>query len=414
LTETATEPVAGLRPARRRWRWIAVAVLVAALAGGGYVAVRLSRPVPVPRVVQTVSPVYVIPGSPPVLPWPSAGQAVVDVDGVGRLGSSGGSRPVPIASVAKVMTAYLLLRHHPLAPNEDGPTMTVTAEDAAAYPAQLASGQSLVPVVAGEEFTLRQALQALLLPSANNIAHILARWDAGSSAAFVAEMNQTAARLGMTNTRYTDPSGLEPATVSTAADQVVLGRLAMAVPAFAQIVGMPQATLPMVGPARNVNTVLGMDGIVGIKTGSTDEAGGCLLFAADIGVEGRRLRVTGAVFGPSPAMADAFAASRRLIQAAAGLVHSYRVVSAGQHVATVRVVMDRSTTLAATGNVDMPGWPGLSYRIDTVAGVREGIAAGSSVGTLQVSASGVAVTTALKTTGELASPSWWDRITHWW
>ncbi|UWP86836.1 D-alanyl-D-alanine carboxypeptidase family protein [Dactylosporangium fulvum] len=319
---------------------------------------------------------------------------------------------MPIASVTKVMTAYLVLRDHPLRLDEDGPTVTVSADEAAAYPAQLASGQSLVRVVAGEVLTERQALQALLLPSANNIAHILARWDAGSSAAFVAKMNEAAARLGMADTRYTDPSGLDPATVSTAADQVILARAAMQVPVLAQIVAMPEATLPVVGQVKNVNTQLGQDGIVGIKTGSTDEAGGCLLFAAEISAEGRRFRLFGAVLAPGPNLADAFAASRRLIQASSGLLHQYRVVRAGEVVATVRGPMGRSTTLAATGDVDVLGWPGLTYRIDTLATVPGRVAAGTGVGTLRLTASATTVTTALQTTGALAPPSWWERITH--
>jgi len=74
-------------------------------------------------------------------------------------------------------------------------------------------------LVLSEQLTELQALQALLLPSANNIAAVLARWDGGSAGRFVARMNATARSLGMTHTRYTDPSGYDDATVSTAADQ---------------------------------------------------------------------------------------------------------------------------------------------------------------------------------------------------
>ncbi|WP_238005408.1 D-alanyl-D-alanine carboxypeptidase [Dactylosporangium sp. AC04546] len=391
---------------------MSVAAAVVVLAAGGFVTFRLTRAVPAPQIKQTLPQTYTIPGVAPVLPWPQAGQATVEIDGLGRLGSSGGSKPVPIASVAKVMTAYLILRDHPLRLDENGPTMIVTPEEAAAYPAQLASGESLVQVVAGEVLTERQALQALLLPSANNIAHILARWDAGSSAAFVTKMNQAAAQLGMADTRYTDPSGLSPTTVSTAADQVTLGRVAMQEPVLAQIVAMPKATLPVVGQVDNVNTQLGKDGIIGIKTGFTDEAGGCLLFAAEITSEGQRLRVIGAVLAPGPSTADAFEASRRLIQASSGLVHKYKVVHADEVVATLRGPTGRSTPLAATGDVNVLGWPGLTYRIDTVAALPGRIAAGSDAGTLKLTASAIAATTAVRATDALAPPGWWERITH--
>ena len=108
-----------------------------------------------------------------------------------------------------------------------------------------------MPVAAGEQLTERQALQALLLPSANNIAAVLARWDAGSEDRFVARMNATARSLGMTHTRYTDPSGYDDATVSTAADQVRIVDRAMRLPVFARIVATPSATLPVAGTVHN-------------------------------------------------------------------------------------------------------------------------------------------------------------------
>lgn len=391
---------------------MSVAAAVVVLAAIGFVTFRLTRTVPAPQIRQTLPQTYTIPGVAPVLPWPQKGQATVEIDGLGRLGSSGGSRPVPIASVAKVMTAYLILRDHPLGLDENGPTLTVSPEEAAAYPGQVASDQSVVRVVAGEVLTERQALQALLLPSANNIAHILARWDAGSSAAFVTKMNEAAAQLGMTNTKYTDPSGLEASTVSTADDQVTLARTAMQLPVLAQIVAMSKATLPVVGEVGNVNTQLGKDGLVGIKTGFTDQAGGCLLFAAEFSAEGQRLRIIGAVLAPGPSTADAFEATRRLIQASTGLLHKYKVVHAGEVVATLRGPTGRSTALAATGDVDVLGWPGLTYRIDTVGALPGRIAAGTDAGTLKLTASGPAVTTAVQATDALAPPSWWERVTQ--
>src|SRR5690242_15755993 len=133
----------------------------------------------------TLPDAYTIPGAPPRLPWPAQGQAALEVAGVGGFGTSGTVRPVPVASVAKLMTAYLVLRDHPMEPDRDGPTLTVPAADAAAYAGQAASGESVVRVEAGERLTERQALEALLLPSADNIAWILAEWDAGGVPAFV-------------------------------------------------------------------------------------------------------------------------------------------------------------------------------------------------------------------------------------
>jgi D-alanyl-D-alanine carboxypeptidase (penicillin-binding protein 5/6) len=154
-----------------------------------------------------------------------------------------------------------------------------------------------VPVAAGERLTERQALQALLLPSANNIAAVLARWSAGSVERFVAGMNATARSLGMTHTRYTDPSGYDDATVSTAADQVRIVDRAMRLPVFASIVATPSATLPVAGTVHNTNALLGHSGFVGVKTGSDDAAGGCFAFRSVRWIDGKRTTITGVVLG---------------------------------------------------------------------------------------------------------------------
>jgi serine-type D-Ala-D-Ala carboxypeptidase (penicillin-binding protein 5/6) len=229
--------------------------------------------------------------------WPVHGQAAVVLTGRSQVHAGPNQHAAPIASLAKVMTAYLVLRDHPLRPAEDGPAIALTDADAADTDRRRAQQESLVPIVAGEQLTELQALQALLLPSANNIAAVLARWDAGSVARFVARMNATARSLGMTHTRYTDPSGFDDATVSTAADQVRLVVRAMRLPVFATIVATPSATLPVAGTVHNTNTLLGRNGFVGVKTGSTAAAGGCFAFRAIRWIDGKPTAITGVVLG---------------------------------------------------------------------------------------------------------------------
>jgi D-alanyl-D-alanine carboxypeptidase (penicillin-binding protein 5/6) len=229
--------------------------------------------------------------------WPADGVSAADISGYGVTDGPGATRQVPIASVAKLMTAYVILQDHPLSASGSGPDITVEPSEAAAYPSQVADGDSLVAVAAGETITERQALEALLLPSADNMAWILARWDAGSQSAFTARMNAAARSLGMTATAYTDPSGLDPSTTSTAADQVRLGMAAMQVPALAAITAESTAVVPVAGVIRNTNALLGQDGIVGLKTGSTQAAGGCLLVAAWQQVDGHNVLIVAATFG---------------------------------------------------------------------------------------------------------------------
>jgi D-alanyl-D-alanine carboxypeptidase (penicillin-binding protein 5/6) len=288
------------RPATRRVRIrkLRVTVLLIVVAAGAAAlgiqlaessSSRASSPVDVLRVAREDA----VAGS----VWPAYGQAAFVEDGQPEIHAGPGQYAAPIASVAKVMTAYLVLRDHPLRPGEDGPSMTLTEADVADAERRRGQEESVVPVAAGEQLTELQALQALLLPSANNIAAVLARWDAGSESRFVARMNATARSLGMTRTRYTDPSGFDDATVSTAADQVRLVDRAMRVPVFASIVATASATLPVAGTVHNTDTLLGYDGFVGVKTGSDDAAGGCFAFRAIRWIDGKRTTITGVVLG---------------------------------------------------------------------------------------------------------------------
>jgi serine-type D-Ala-D-Ala carboxypeptidase (penicillin-binding protein 5/6) len=228
--------------------------------------------------------------------WPAYGQAAVQL-GQSKIYAGPNQYAAPIASVAKVMTAYVVLRDHPLQAGEDGPTITLTAADVADTERRRDRQESVVSIAAGEKLTELQALQALLLPSANNIAAALARWDAGSAGRFVARMNATARSLGMTHTRYTDPSGYDDATVSTAAEQVRIVDQAMLLSVFARIVATPRATLPVAGVVHNTDRLLGRDGFVGVKTGSDHAAGGCFAFRAVRWIHGKRTTITGVVLG---------------------------------------------------------------------------------------------------------------------
>jgi D-alanyl-D-alanine carboxypeptidase (penicillin-binding protein 5/6) len=260
--------------------------------------------------------------------WPAHGQAAFVQRGQSQVHAGPNQHAAPIASVSKVMTAYLVLRDHPLRLGQDGPTITLTDADVADTDRRRGQDESVVSVAAGEQLTERQALQALLLPSANNIAAVLARWDAGSEDRFVARMNATARSLGMTHTRYTDPSGYDEGTVSTAADQVRIVDRAMRLPVFASIVATPSATLPVAGTVHNTNTLLGQNGFVGVKTGSTDAAGGCFAFRAVRWIDGKRTTITGVVLGQPghDRIAAGLAAADAMVDRIAG--HSRRQVPA--------------------------------------------------------------------------------------
>ena len=228
--------------------------------------------------------------------WPARGQGAYLL-GNGRPAVSPHEQPVPIASLAKVMTAYLVLKHYPLIGTDVGPRFVVDQRAVEDTRERSRAGQSIVEVRAGEQFTERDALMAVLLPSANNVAVLLARDVAGSVASFVAEMNATAHTLRMSDTTYTDPSGYDDHTVSTALDQLRLAEVVAADDTLARMMSTRSYQLPVAGTIRNTNALLGQDGFVGMKTGSDHAAGGCFMFRSWRHTDHGEQPLTGVVLG---------------------------------------------------------------------------------------------------------------------
>jgi D-alanyl-D-alanine carboxypeptidase (penicillin-binding protein 5/6) len=264
--------------------------------------------------------------------WPQRGQAAFVLGNSGPAASPH-ERPAPIASLAKVMTAYLTLERYPLSGAQDGFTISVTAAQAQAAAQDAAQDQSVVAVRAGEQLTERQLLEALLIPSGNNIAWMLAARVAGSETRFLAEMNAATRALGMDHTIYTDPSGFDPSTVSTAADQLRVFQRAMRFQVFRQIVSMASVTLPVAGTLTNYNPLIA-EGYAG-KTGSDSAAGGCLAFFTHVTVGGRRLTAVGVVMGQgegsdtSVILAAAGEAAKQLVDSVAPAIRVRTIAAPG-------------------------------------------------------------------------------------
>jgi D-alanyl-D-alanine carboxypeptidase (penicillin-binding protein 5/6) len=250
--------------------------------------------------------------------WPVQGQAAYALAGH-PMHRSARSEVRPIASLAKVMTAYLVLARRPIAAGSNGFAMTVHARDVDDWHRRVAEDQSTVPVRAGERLTERQALAALLLPSANNIAIMLARRAAGSVRRFVRWMNRAARHLGMRHTTYTDPSGFDARTRSTPSDQLRLADRTMRSRFFAAMVAHRQYRIPVAGRIENTDALLRHDGFTGIKTGSMDASGGCFMFRSVRVVHGRRVALTGVVMGQhgGDLISAGLTAARRLVDAVA-------------------------------------------------------------------------------------------------
>ena len=288
---------------------------------------------------------------------PEDGSSIVGVSGLGTIGSAGPAQPRPIASITKVMTAYEILKSHPLQAGQSGPVVELTAKDEQRWLQMLAQDQSALPVTAGQRLTQLQLLQGMLVPSANNYAEILAAWDAGSISAFVQKMNAEARALGMSSTNYADPSGFSASSVSTPADQLLLARTAMQDPVFASIVRLEQVTIPGVGAVSSVNQLLGVDGVIGIKTGFTEQAGGNLAFAAKREASGQEVDVFGIILGQET-RPDAFAATRTVLASLDGALEVKSVLAKGQPIASVDTAWGKPVDLIVNEDVRLLVWPG--------------------------------------------------------
>ncbi|EFL00629.1 D-alanyl-D-alanine carboxypeptidase [Streptomyces sp. SPB78] len=388
LTNTPPPPETPMRTVVRRFKiWTPLVLLLVVVLG----IVQAVRPLPQPTLSLTAATTYQFSGKAAAMPWPKSGQAAMDVDGLGSFGSSGTQKPVPIASVAKVMTAYLVLRDHPVKKGGDGASITMDqkAEDDAGLSAQ---NESTVDVRAGQKLSQKEAIEAIMLASANNIARQLARWDAGSEKDFVAKMNKAADELGMKNTTYTDPSGLNKTTVSTAEDQVKLGKVAMKDPLFREVVRMPAYVDSNGKTQTNWNRLVPMNNTVGIKTGTTTAAGGNLLYAATKEVGGTTRTIVGAVLAQPPAPEDnsiltgALNAGKALIEAAQGTLVAEKVVKKGDVVGSVDDGLGGTTPVVAAKDLTAVGWPGLTVRlklVDDGTPPPHEAAAGTKVGVLR-------------------------------
>lgn len=191
---------------------------------------------------------------------------VVDARSGDALASQAAHRRLPIASTTKLMTAYVALRELPL------------DEVVRAAPYSPIYGESLMGLKAGERVSVRDLLYGLILVSGNDAAHTLAIRAAGSEARFVRQMNRYAAALGLADTHYANPVGLDQrGNYSSAADLATLARRLLREPVFAEIADSRSALLRSLRPPRRIETLNDLlymaPWATGVKTGHTFDAG---------------------------------------------------------------------------------------------------------------------------------------------
>ncbi|MFI8344723.1 serine hydrolase [Streptomyces sp. NPDC085639] len=424
LTNTPPPAETPRRTALRRVKiWTPILLLLVGAGAGA----QLLRPLPAAQLVAAKSD-HTVDGKFSI-PWPAKGQGAVRVSGSGDLGSFGEQKPVPTASVAKVMTAYVILKDHPLRKSEPGPDITIDAKTVADGNSEHESRIS--GLTAGTKFSQQDMLKMLMIPSGNNVARLLARWDSGtdSEAAFVAKMNAAAKELGMTSTTYSDPSGLDAGTVSTAADQLKLAEAVMKDETFRSIVALPNATIKGLSQRlENNNILLNTQGlsIRGIKTGSSTPAGGTLMWAAykSIGDETPLIlgtlmdqRVDGPDEDGGNSLKLVLANSKTIIEAVRTALASVPVIRKGDVVGHVDDGLGGRTPLVAAKDLNVIGVPGQQVKLSLAPAAGGGplphtAKAGAEVGVLTVGSGEGARSVPVAVKGALVEPSFGTRLTR--
>ncbi|MEU1532629.1 serine hydrolase [Streptomyces fagopyri] len=418
LTNTPPPPQTPVRTLVRRVKiWTPLALLLVVI----FAIAQAVRPLPSATLGLTADATYTFEGGTLDLPWPGRGQSAIEVEGVGSLGTDGKQAPAPIASVAKIMTAYVILQEHPLKGNEGGEKITVDqqAEDESKLP-----DESTAAMSKGQQFTEREMLQMLMIPSGNNAARLLARWDSDNKT-FVAKMNAAAKKLGMTHSTYTDPSGLQKTTMSTATDQLKLAERVMQNDVFRGIVGMASAQVPGLDSKiyNNNDLLVKQVGVIGLKTGSSTPAGGNLVWAATKTVNGKQQTIYGAVLGQDAGTGKvwdslqlALSNSQKLIDKVQKGLTSATVVKKGDVVGYVDDQLGGRTPVVATKNMTAVGWPGLKTKLsigDDGRTIPHTGKAGETVGVLTVgdgSSHAVKIPVALQK--DLAEPGFGAKLTR--
>lgn len=396
---------------RRRLTVLVGSLLALALIAGGILSiVTLSRPLAAAAV--EVSEPSDLSQAAAALDLPGTGRVALGASGFdGVIAHSGDQGQAPIASISKIITALVILQAKPLTGDESGPTITYTSNDVAIYNQVVAQDGSTAPVTDGLTLTERQSLTTMLLPSANNYAISLAIWAYGSEDAFVSAANSWLNTQGLTQSHIDEPSGLSANNVSTPANLVQLGQLAEANPVLASIVSQQTADIPGVGTLSNTNTLLGSYGINGIKTGTTDEAGSCLLFSSSFTVGSHTVQLVGVMLGGSSHDAVDTAVAD-LVQSAQAAFHEVSVTTANGVVGSATTNWGGQSNLVASDDASLLAFGNLPVTVSTTIGNITTGETGSSVGSIVATSGSQQVQVNVQLASSISAPSAWWRLTN--
>lgn len=396
-------------PARKKkkplMRILSVLPLVVVAVG----AFNLFRPLPAGQVALQL-PIVPEPKAAQVA-WPSFGQSAVAAVGYGELGTSGANTPLATASIAKVITALCVLEKHPIVKGSRGATITIGRNDRLYYEEQVAQNGSRLPVFEGEELSQYEAIQALMVPSANNIADTLAVWAFGSLDAYATYANAYLARNGLVSTKVgVDASGLDPSTKSTAQDLTRLGLIAAKNDVLMEIAAQKRVDFSFGGSYDNYNSALGTYGITGLKTGNTDQNPGALLFTGTVPVGASRIAISGTVMGAGD-LPEAIRASQDLMSSLDDNFEEIAYVRKDTQVGEFTTKWGTKVDVLVKRDVILQRWKSHTIKRQIVEQAGPGTEK-RSVADLELSSDGSRVSSPLVLAKPAEPPSLWWRLTH--
>ena len=344
------------------------------------------------------------------LPWPAYGQGALGARSYGVLTTHGEQTPVPIASITKIVTALAVLKEKPLAKGEKGPNITINSDDVAIYNEFVSQDGSVTPITRGSQISEYDSLQSMLIPSSNNMAATVAKWAFGSVDNYVKYANQMLLDMGFKQTHVDEASGFSTKSVSTATELIKLGEIALANEVIAEIVNKDTVNLPFAGKVNNINWLLGNEGVIGIKTGNTDEAGGCLLFAAQKNILGQSITLIGAILG-APSRYEAIADSRDVLHSVEQAFEKVTVVKKAQVLGNYEAPWGAKSELIASDELSVVAWKGVSIEptFKTLATSSSRLA-GNHVGEVKVSYGEQQKTVPVELKNDILDPSWYWRL----
>lgn len=367
---------------------------------------------PLPKLTPTIDTLASVPAQTVNMPWPAYGQAAVSEATFGPLDTRGSQSPVPMASTAKIITALAVLKQKPLNKGEQGPMISLTADDVALYNSYRAQQGSVVKVEAGEQISEYHALQAVLIASGNNMADSLAKWAFGSMDAYIKAADLLLAQDGASLTKVDGASGFTSGSTSTATDLVKLGEALMANPVSSEIVAQKEAEIPVAGKIQNYNSLLGVDGVVGIKTGNTDEAGGCFVWASKKTILGQEMNFVGAVMG-APSRQQAIYDSGLIIKALDQNFAQVIVAKKDQIVGHYSTPWNTSTDIVVKDDFSFIAWKGKKIIISSdVRKISATAKSGSEVGKMIAPLGKHVAQEPLILISNIPTPPWTWRLFH--